>query len=385
MDINYEHQTVSKKAEIKQPAPYMFSPFVQRERATDSVSYYYAGSERIAMKSEGKVYYLFSDHLGSTTTVVERETGRTINRQLYHPWGTTRYSYQRYGEQATDYGYTGQMQVDDIYYYNARWPQVPEAQRVGFDPAIGRFMQADTLVPPHQGTQGFDRYAYINNNPVNGTDPTGMWMCGDMYDPGCAENAYERALYRLGTYDLISPSVITNWNDIKDDPIDLLARAVLQEQTSKLNKDYLADAIGVAWVIRNRHDIWYNPANRGNFPSYSKVKEDERWLRAATGGIYGMEQNTDTGTVIGRGTNIQANFLRFGSSVKEAVFLYNVAWEVGFEVFNADLSADITDGATAFVDAYMSGNEMIWFHRTHFWVYPDSSGSHCAMGVTDCR
>ena len=37
-------------------------------------------------------------------------------------------------------------------------------------------MQADTLVPSHQGTQGFDRYAYINNNPVNGTDPSGHWL-----------------------------------------------------------------------------------------------------------------------------------------------------------------------------------------------------------------
>jgi hypothetical protein len=81
------------------------------------------------MKSEGKIYYLFSDHLGSTTTVVERETGRTINRQLYHPWGTTRYSS---GVQATDYGYTGQKKEGDIYFYNARW----------YDPQLVRVQQA---------------------------------------------------------------------------------------------------------------------------------------------------------------------------------------------------------------------------------------------------
>ncbi|NLW71831.1 MAG: hypothetical protein GXY37_02940 [Chloroflexi bacterium] len=34
-------------------------------------------------------------------------------------------------------------------------------------------MQADTIVPMSlQGTQAFDRYAYVNNNPVNGTDPS---------------------------------------------------------------------------------------------------------------------------------------------------------------------------------------------------------------------
>lgn len=44
---------------------------------------------------------------------------------------------------------------------NARW----------YDPAIGRFTQADSIVPP--GVQGLDRYAYVNNNPLQYTDPTG--------------------------------------------------------------------------------------------------------------------------------------------------------------------------------------------------------------------
>ena len=55
------------------------------------------------------------------------------------------------------------MQEGDIYFYNARW----------YDPELGRFMQADTIVPPTQGTQGFDRYAYVNNNPLRYTDPSG--------------------------------------------------------------------------------------------------------------------------------------------------------------------------------------------------------------------
>ena len=36
-------------------------------------------------------------------------------------------------------------------------------------------MQADTLVPGYQGTQAFDRYAYVNNNPLKYTDPTGYF------------------------------------------------------------------------------------------------------------------------------------------------------------------------------------------------------------------
>ena len=166
---NYYEETIRGTSDSIQSVPdspyKMYFPFVGGPDQLYSKSYYYADGERFAMRHGQSYYYVFGDHLGSTTTVVERETGRTISRQLYHPWGTTRYSYNSSGEQSTDYGYTGQMKVDDIYYYNARW----------YDPMIGRFMQADTIVPPHQGTQGFDRCAYINNNPVNGTDPTGHW------------------------------------------------------------------------------------------------------------------------------------------------------------------------------------------------------------------
>ena len=169
--IYYEQKIAGKRVAVNLPDvvtdTYMsYFPIIHQEREKERVSYYYAEGERFAMKSGGNTYYLFSDHLGSTTTVVERGSGAKIDHQLYHPWGTTRYSNQSYREQMTDYGYTGQMQVDDIYYYNARW----------YDPAIGRFMQADTLVPSHQGTQGFDRYAYTNNNPMKYTDPSGHWF-----------------------------------------------------------------------------------------------------------------------------------------------------------------------------------------------------------------
>jgi RHS repeat-associated protein len=50
-----------------------------------------------------------------------------------------------------------------LMFYNARW----------YDPAIGRFAQADTLIPSNQGVQAWDRYAYSNNNPLLYTDPSG--------------------------------------------------------------------------------------------------------------------------------------------------------------------------------------------------------------------
>ena len=49
-------------------------------------------------------------------------------------------------------------------FYNARW----------YDPALGRFAQADSIVHlTSQGTQAYDHYGYANNNPVIHNDPTG--------------------------------------------------------------------------------------------------------------------------------------------------------------------------------------------------------------------
>ena len=48
-----------------------------------------------------------------------------------------------------------------------------------YDPALGRFTQPDTIVPEQaQGTQAWDRYAYVNNNPVRYNDPTGHCIDG---------------------------------------------------------------------------------------------------------------------------------------------------------------------------------------------------------------
>ena len=99
---------------------------------------------------------------------------RLASKLLYYPCGAT---YYQTDSNPTDYGYTGQMREGDIYYYNARWPKVPETQWSGIDPAIGRLLQADTIVPvASQGTQAFDRYAYVNNCPMVYRDENGHWI-----------------------------------------------------------------------------------------------------------------------------------------------------------------------------------------------------------------
>lgn len=43
-----------------------------------------------------------------------------------------------------------------------------------YDPLLGRFMSADILVQNPASLQSFNRYSYIANNPLSGTDPSGF-------------------------------------------------------------------------------------------------------------------------------------------------------------------------------------------------------------------
>ena len=43
-----------------------------------------------------------------------------------------------------------------------------------YDPALGRFLSPDPNIPEPGNTQAFNRYAYVHNNPLSFTDPSGF-------------------------------------------------------------------------------------------------------------------------------------------------------------------------------------------------------------------
>jgi RHS repeat-associated protein len=127
--------------------------------------YYYAGSQRIAMRTNGTLNYLLGDHLGSTS-LTTNASGQVVSELRYTAWGEVRHAS---GNTPTKYSFTGQFSyVSDfgLMFYNARW----------LDVTLGRFTQADIITP--NGIQGLDRYAYANNSPIRYTDPSGH-ICVD--------------------------------------------------------------------------------------------------------------------------------------------------------------------------------------------------------------
>ena len=129
--------------------------------------YYYAGAERVAMRigtgsGTTGLEWLVDDQLGSTAITADGATGAKLSELRYKPWGEIRYASK---PTMTELRYTGQRAEGiGLYDYGARW----------YDAALGRFVQADTDVPESQwNTQGFDRYAFVANNPVKYIDLSG--------------------------------------------------------------------------------------------------------------------------------------------------------------------------------------------------------------------
>jgi RHS repeat-associated protein len=94
---------------------------------------YTLGGRRVAMRRGSTLTYLHGDHLGSAS-MTTNALGGVGDTMRYYPYGEA-----RSGTMATDRRFTGQREetVIGLYDYKARY----------YDPVIGRFIQADTIVP----------------------------------------------------------------------------------------------------------------------------------------------------------------------------------------------------------------------------------------------
>ncbi len=125
--------------------------------------YYSVGASPIAVRTDGKLTFLFSDHHGTGTTQVTSDAAQSVTRRKSTIFGAPR------GTQPTDWagdkGFVGGTKDADtgLTHLGAR----------EYDPRIGRFISVDPLmdlVDPQQ----MHGYTYGNNNPTTLSDPTGL-------------------------------------------------------------------------------------------------------------------------------------------------------------------------------------------------------------------
>jgi RHS repeat-associated protein len=152
----------------------IYEVWVPNSGTTTFNKYYYFGTQRIAAKIAGTLFYFQGDHLGSSSVAMTQAGTSFYSRQTYFPYGAQRTT--EGSALPTDYTFTGQKSDDStgLMFYGARY----------YDPALGRFTQPDTIVPNLGDPQSLNRYSYVQNNPVRYTDPTGHMM-DDGLDGGC--------------------------------------------------------------------------------------------------------------------------------------------------------------------------------------------------------
>jgi RHS repeat-associated protein len=124
---------------------------------------YRLGGETVAVREGSAVYAAVGDHLGSVTVLAQG--GSIAGATRYLPYGTIRFET---GVWPTDRRFTGQRWEASLglYDYKARF----------YDPALGRFLQPDPIVPEPGDPRALNRYAYVYNNPLRYTDPSGHWL-----------------------------------------------------------------------------------------------------------------------------------------------------------------------------------------------------------------
>ena len=104
-------------------------------------------------------YYL-PDRLGSVRQLTD-PSGAVMLARSYDPFGN---GLEQVGGGQSVFGYTGeQTDPTGLVYLRARY----------YSPSIGRFLTADNVVPNPFRSVGWNRYLYVNNNPLRFIDPSG--------------------------------------------------------------------------------------------------------------------------------------------------------------------------------------------------------------------
>ena len=127
--------------------------------------------------------YFHTDHLGSIS-VITKETGVgaaiVVERLSYDAWGVRR---NPNGEpdpsgsitSQSSRGFTGHEHLEAVglIHMNGRV----------YDPLLGRYGTPDPMTESPFSTQGWNRYSYVGNSPLNFTDPSGHCFLGCFWKP----------------------------------------------------------------------------------------------------------------------------------------------------------------------------------------------------------
>jgi RHS repeat-associated protein len=144
---------------------------------TTQKHYIYAGNNLVGAyntvsNGTNNTQYFHTDYLGSVEVITD-QSGNVSQRLSYDAFGKRR---NANGTDATSItaqttrGYTRHEHDDEAGLINMNARE--------YDPLLGRFTAADTVVGATTRSQEFNRYSYVNNNPLSAVDPSGHFSLG---------------------------------------------------------------------------------------------------------------------------------------------------------------------------------------------------------------
>lgn len=181
MNFTYGNDDERIKAEYKingvsQYTRYYQSSYEREETTTNTKEWTYifapTGLAAVYYKpttaGQGQLLYALTDHLGSP--VLLTNAAQQIQEEYsFDSWGRRRnpvdWTYTATAPTILNRGFTFHEHIDEFKLINMNG-------RI-YDPVLGRFMQPDNQVQDPGFLQTFNKYAYVFNNPLSYTDPSG--------------------------------------------------------------------------------------------------------------------------------------------------------------------------------------------------------------------
>jgi len=127
---------------------------------SDGTNTYIYGNGRIAQAEGAGTEYFLGDALGSVRQLTNN-SGAITYASAYDPYGVTA---QSYGASGTAYGYTNEYTSQGLTYLRSRF----------YSPSTGRFITRDSWPGNYYKPLSLNRWMYVEGNPVNRTDPSGL-------------------------------------------------------------------------------------------------------------------------------------------------------------------------------------------------------------------